>query len=223
MKKLFFALLFFSTTSILADQPCMLNSHQSQGTSSIAGDYLVYSQPYGPGTYGVMIGEDGWVCDDFVLEDNYYIDEIYVWTMWPYEQTATMNLVISEDDIGDSNPNTNIDVWSETVPCTNTFTGDSNWGFDIYETHCIISADAYPELDPGVHYYFEVQAGLGINCAMLFIDNLVGDYCWFDFEAGTYTRSDTLYGAGMDMFFDFWGEPVNALEPETWGSIKTLF
>ena len=224
MKKLLFALLLLSTASIFADQPCMLISHQSQVTIPAAGDYLVYSQPFGYGSYGVMIGANGWVCDDFVLGDNYYIDEIYIWTMWPSEQASMMNLVISEDDATDSDPNTNIDVWSETVPCTNDFTGFSQWGFDIYETHCIISEDEYPELTAGVHYYFEVQTDLGIDFAMLFVDNYIGDYCWFDYEgSGVYIRSDIMYGAGMDMFFDFWGEPVSTLESETWGSIKTFF
>ena len=184
-------------------------------------------QPYDIGLagFGVMIyGDVGWACDDFVLDDNYYIDEIYVWMMWPFGQASVMNFVISEDDMGDWDPNTNTDVWAESVPCTNTWTGDTGWGYDIYETHCIISADVYPELTAGVHYYFEVQADIGVNYAMLFSNNLVGDYCWFDINgSGSYTRSDILFGAGMDMFFDFWGEPVSALESETWGSIKTLF
>ncbi len=228
MKKLLFTLLFLSTVSILADQPAVLSPRHLQGTGPISVDYLVYSQPYDLSFagYGVMIyGEHGgWACDDFVLDNDYYIDEIYVYMMWTTEQASMMNLVISEDNIGDWDPNTNIDVWSETVPCTNTFTGDNQWGFDIYEIHCIISADAYPELTAGVHYYFEVQADIGVNYAMLFSGNFVGDYCWFDYNgSGSYTRSDIVFGTDMDMFFDFWGEPVNALESGTWGSIKTLF
>ncbi len=36
-------------------------------------------------------------------------------------------------------------------------------------------------------------------------------------------RSDIAYGEDSDMFFDLIGEPMSALESETWGSIKTLF
>jgi hypothetical protein len=130
-----------------------------------------------------------------------------------------MNLVISLDDTGDSDPNTNIDVWVESVPCTNTFTGDSNWGFDIYQTYCTISADAYPELDAGEHYYFEVQADTDDNCFVCFTFHSIGDICWYDDGSGVWI----YFFWDADLFFDFYGEPVNALEPETWGSIKTLF
>ena len=223
MKRFLFALLLLSITSILADQPLVLSPRHTQGTGPIAIDGLVYSQTYsyellvnGMSNYG---GGDRWFCDDFELDDNYYVTSIDVWMLWTGEQASVMNLVISEDDTGDSDPNTNIDVWVESVPCTNTFTGDSQWGYDIYQTHCIINADAYPELDTGVHYYFETQADVADNCFILFSPHYVADNCWYDDGLGVWI----YFFWDADMFFDFYGEPVSALEPETWGSIKTLF
>ena len=143
--------------------------------------------------------------------------------IWTGEQASMMHLAISEDDTYDSDPNTNTDVWAESIPCNNTFTGDSRWGYDIYETHCVINADVYPELDSGKHYYFEVQAAVNDCSYILFSYNYVGDYCWYDDGSGIWVRSDLWAGAGADLFFDFYGEPVVALESETWGSIKTLF
>ena len=184
MKKFFFALLLLSTASIQADQPLVLSPRHTQGTGPIEIDGLVYSQTYswellfnGVSNYS---GDDRWFCDDFELDDNYYVTEMCVWMMWPGEMSSMMNFVISVDDTGDSDPNTNTDLWVESVPCTNTFTGDNNWGYDIYETYCTISADAYPELDAGVHYYFETQADCVDNCFILFSCHFVADNPWFD-------------------------------------------
>ncbi len=233
MKKLFSFMLFMSVSFVLADPSITLDPsitpdrHQVQGTGPIAIDGLVYSQTY---DYSVLVtavtnygGGNRWICDDFELDNNYYVTEMYVWMIWTGEMGSMMNFVISEDYTGDSDPNTNTDVWVESVPCTNTFTGDSQWGYDIYQTHCIINADAYPELDAGVHYYFETQADVNDNCFILASLHYIADYIWYNDGSGVWVRSDIIFGTPLDMFFDFYGEPVSALEPETWGSIKTLF
>ncbi|MCD4847180.1 MAG: hypothetical protein K8R76_03200 [Candidatus Aegiribacteria sp.] len=226
MKKFLFTMLFLSIASILADQPLVLSPRHVQGTGPIEIDGLVYSQTYSFAELynGVPIysAGDRWLCDDFELDDNYYVTEMCVWMIWTGEQASMMNFVISEDITGDSDPNTNIDVWAESVPCINTFTGDSNWGYNIYETYCTINVDVYPELDAGVHYYFETQADVNDNCFILFGIHHIADYCWKDDGSGVWLRSDYWFDI-CDMFFDFYGEPVSALEPETWGSIKTLF
>ena len=227
MKKLVFALLLLSTASIMADQHIVLSSRHVQGTDPIEIDGLVYSQTYCYANLftGISIysGGNRWLCDDFELDDNYYVTEICVWMMWTGEMGSMMNFVISEDDTGDSDPNTNTDIWVESVPCTNTFTGDTGWGYDIYETYCTINADVYPELDAGVHYYFETQADVNDNCFILVYINSIGDYCWYDDGSGVWVESEYMFGEPLDLVFDFYGEPVNALKPETWGSIKTLF
>ena len=226
MKRFLFALLFLLIASTLADQPLVLSPRHTQGTGPIEIDGLVYSQTY---DYSILVtgisiygGGNRWLCDDFELDNNYYVTEMCVWMIWTGDQASMMNFVISEDDTGDSDPNTNTDVWAESVPCTNTFTGDSQWGYDIYETYCTINADAYPELDADVHYYFEAQADIVDNCFILVSWNNIGNYCWYDDGSGVWVESVIMFGFPSDMFFDFYGEYL-ALESETWGSIKALF
>ncbi len=227
MKKLLFALLLLSIASVLADQPLSLSPCHTQGTGPVEIDGLVYSQTYSFETllngYSIYSSGNRWLCDDFELDDNYYVTGIRVWMIWTGEQGSMMNFVISEDDACDYNPNTNTDVWVESVPCTNIWTGDTRWGYDIYDTYCTISADAYPELDTGVHYHFETQADVRDNCFILVRKYCFGDWCWMDDGSGVFVRIEYF---GLDrpgMFFDFYGEPVSFLESETWGSIKTLF
>ena len=227
MKKLFFALLFFSTTSIMADQPIVLSPRHVQGTGTIGIDGLVYSQSYGSATISnapeISSGSGHWLCDDFVLDGDYYVTDIYVSMIYMGAQASIFNLVISEDDTNDSNPNTNTDVWAESVQCTNTFTGQTMWGYDIFETHCTIDPGLYPELAEDLHYYFEIQAEVVDGSCVLCSLSYIGDYCWYDDGSGVWVRSDIYFGMDCDMFFAFYGEPVNAFVPETWGSIKTLF
>ena len=230
MKKLLFALLFVSTAFIMADQPVALSPRHNHGTGpieTVMTDGVVFSQPYrwellynGLSNYS---GGNRWICDDFELIDNYYVTGIRVWMIWTGEQATQMNLIISEDYLLDWNPNTNKRIWEECVPCTNLLTGDSNWGYDIYETYCTISADVYPELDADVHYYFETQAETCDNCFILVSVCFIDDCCWYDDGSGEWVRCDNCFCPEPDLFFDFYGEPLSSLQPETWGSIKTLF
>ena len=227
MKVFLSVILIISLPSALADQPAELGSRHIQGTGPIGIDNLVYSQTYSYENllngYSIYGAGDRWACDDFEVIGLAWVYEIYVWMIWTGGQGQDMNLVISKDDTGDSDPNTNTDYWVETVPCTNTFTGDSNWGFDIYETCIDIYGYSYDfELIPGTHYYFETQADVTDNCFILVSHNYNGDYCWYNDGSGVWVRSDVLFGEDSDMFFDFDGWSA-ALESETWASIKSLF
>ncbi len=219
------SLLLIVAAALYADQPHTLRSHHIQRTDPVVIGDIVYSQAFGSYISGIGInsGSNQWLCDDFVLDGDYYLTDIHTWMIWTGATASTMNLVISEDDLNDSNPNTNTDVWAESVPCINTFTGDTAWGYDLYETHCIIDADLYPELYEGIHYYFEIQAEVVYGCFILVSDNYTGDSCWYDNGGGIWIEGMVYFGSPTDMFFAFYGEPLNALESETWGSIKTLF
>lgn len=216
------SMLLIIIASLYADQPHMLRSYHIQGTDPVVIGDMIYSQA-GPIVSGIGInsGSNQWLCDDFVLDGCYYLTDIYTWMIWTSMAASTMNLVISEDDLSDSDPNTNTDVWVESVPCINTYTGETFWGYDLYETHCIIDADLYPELDSGIHYYFEMQAEVVDGCFTLVSDNYIGDSCWYDNGGGVWVED--YFGYPTDMVFVFYGDPVSALESETWGSIKTLF
>ena len=219
-------LLLIIITSLYADQPHILRSRHIQGIDPVVIGDMVYSQAFGSYINGIGInsGSNQWLCDDFVLDGCYYLTDIYTWMIWTSMSASTMNLVISEDDLSDSDPNTNTDVWVESVPCINTYTGYSVWGgYDLYETRCIIDADLYPELDEGIHYYFEMQAEVTDGCFTFVSDNYIGDSCWYDNGGGVWVEGMVYFEVPTDMFFVFYGEPLGALESETWGSIKTLF
>lgn len=225
MKVFLFVILSISLSSALADQPYELGSRHIPGTGPSETWHTIFLQDYSYENllngYSIYSIGDRWACDDFQITGSAYVWSIDIWMIWTGGQGSTMHFVISEDDTGDSDPNTNTDSWVESVTCTNTFTGDSNWGYDIYLTHC----DLYPVnplLDGGIHYYFETQADVVDNCFILVSHNYNGDYCWYDDGSGIWVRSDDMFGQDSDMFFYFDGQFLD-FESETWGNIKTLF
>ena len=224
MKLFVFALVIVAASAFALDAD--LGNQHSEGNGMVSIDGLVYSQTYdyaelinGYSNYGAG---DRWVCDDFELAGpSYVVEHAVVWMIWTGGMGSTMNFVFSEDN-GDSDPNTATDVWAEAVPCTNEFTGDSNWGFDIYETTCDINeTDTWPEFEIGTHYWFETQADVVDNCFILVGTWGVLSYTWYNDGSGVWVRSDIMFGTGTDMFFDLHG--YGALEPGTWADIKTLF
>ncbi|MCK4505181.1 MAG: hypothetical protein KAW14_06165 [Candidatus Aegiribacteria sp.] len=225
MKLFIFALVIVAASVFAVDAD--LGNRHAEGNGMVSIDGLVYSQTYdyaelinGYSNYGAG---DRWVCDDFELSGpEYYFDYIYVWMIWTGGMGSTMNFVFSEDN-GDSDPNTSTDVWGEAVPCTNEFTGDTNWGYDIYKTTCNINeTDTWPELEIGTHYWFETQADVTDNCFILVGTWGVLSYTWYNDGSGVWVRSDIMFGEGTDMFFDFYYS-WNVLESSTWADIKTLF
>ena len=232
MKQILFCIFILALSSALADQPAQLGSRHIPRSGPIEIDGLVYSQPFELDSilngFSNYSAGNRWVCDDFTLEGDYDIREIYVWMMFwlmfDWEYPSYMNFIISSDDTGDSDPNTNTVVWAETVNIVSIslVPGQSQNG-PVMEVYCVLNTDTYPELEAGVHYYFETQAVTPDNCWILVSHNYIGDYCWYDNGSGVYVRSDFVFATDSDMFFDFYGESTSALEPETWGSIKTLF
>ena len=223
MKLFVFALVIVAACSFAVDAELGLIHSEGTGMTSIDG--LIYSQTYdfanlinGYSNYGAG---DRWVCDDFILTGYTWVEAIVVWMIWTGGQGSTMNFVFSEDN-GDSDPNTSTDVWGEAVPCTNEFTGDTNWGYDIYKTTCNINeTDTWPELEIGTHYWFETQADVTDNCFILVGNWSVLSYVWYNDGSGVWVRSDVIFEQNADLFFDFYYSW--ALEPGTWADIKTLF
>ena len=224
MKLFVFALVIVAASAFSADMD--LGNRHAEGNGPVSIDGLVYSQTYtfaelvnGYSNYGAG---DRWVCDDFVLSGpDSYFDYIYIWMIWTGGMGSTMNIVFSEDS-GDSDPNTATDVWAEGVPCTNEFTGDTSWGFDIYETTCHINeTDVWPELEIGVHYWMETQADVTDNCFMLVGNWYILSYTWYNDGSGVWVRSDVIFEENTDAFFDLYYS--YALESSTWADIKTFF
>ena len=222
MKLFVFVLVIVAASAFAVDDE--LGERHTEGNGATSIDGLVYSQTYdfanllnGFSNYGAG---DRWVADDFELagpED--YFDYIYVWMIWTGGMGSTMNIVFSEDT-GDSDPNTSTDVWSEAVPCTNYFTGDTSWGFDIYKTTCDINPGL--GLSIGTHYWFETQADVTDNCFILVTNPGILSYVWYNDGSGVWVRCDLPpLECPADMFFDFFYSWT--LESATWADIKTLF
>jgi hypothetical protein len=221
--KLFVFALVIVAASVFAVDADLGNQH-SEGNGMTSIDGLMYSQTYNYGELinGYNICGDRWACDDFILTGpEYVVEHIVVWMIWTGGMASTMNIVFSEDN-GDSDPNSATEVWAEPVPCTNEFTGDTGWGYDIYMTTCNINeTDIWPELEIGIHYWFEIQADASDNCFILVGTWSVLSYSWYNDGSGVWVRSDIMFGTGTDIFFDFYGN--DALESGTWADIKTLF
>jgi len=224
MKLFVFALVIVAASAFAADAE--LGPRHAEGTGMVSIDGLIYSQTYdyanlmnGYSNYGAG---DRWVADDFELAGpEYVVEHAIVWMIWTGGMGSTMNFVFSEDN-GDSDPNTATEIWAEPVPCTNEFTGDSNWGFDIYETTCdFIEAGTYPELVVGTHYWMETQADVTDNCFQLVGTWSVLSFVWYNDGSGVWVRSDVVFGEETDTFFDLIG--LGTLESRTWADIKTLF
>ena len=224
MKLLIFALLIVAASAFALDTD--LGNQHSEGNGMVSIDGLMYSQTYNYGElingYSIYSAGDRWACDDFILAGpEQYVDSVVVWMIWTGGMGSTMNIVFSEDS-GDSDPNTSSDVWAEPVPCTNDFTGDTNWGYNIYVTTCAINAaDTHPCFTIGTHYWFEIQADAVDNCFLLVGTWSVLSYSWYDDGSGVWVRSDEMFGIGTDIFFDLYG--YVSLESGTWADIKTLF
>ena len=90
-------------------------------------DYCVYSQSFSEGLmvngYSNYSSGDRWVCDDFILDLDVDITKIVIYEIYTGQIATHFNIAISEDDAGDSDPNTSTVIWQESVPCTNYFLG----------------------------------------------------------------------------------------------------
>ena len=226
--KLFILIPIIFIFSVLADQPTEFGSFRiTDGRPQIIDNRLcVYSQTYnycelvnGYSNYGAG---DRWVCDDFILTDDCAIDSIVVWEIYPGQKPSWMNIVVSEDT-GDSDPNTAVEMWRFSAPCINEWI-DYLYGYDFWKTTVIIdSGQPTPVLSAGTRYWLEVQADIADNCFLLVCTWANGSYTWWVDGTGVWVRSDIMFGEGTDAFFELYGYESGALEPSTWGSIKTHF
>ena len=227
--KLFIFITVICIFSALADPPDELGSFRitDGGHQRIDNRSCVYSRPYdysefvnGYSNYGAG---DRWVCDDFVLTADCTIDSIVVWHIFTVEKPAWMNIVFSEDT-GDSDPNTAVEVWSDSAPCINEWV-DYIFGYDFWKTTIFVNASGQPlpVLSAGTRYWLEVQADIVNNCFLLVGTWANGSYSWYNDGSGVWVRSDIQFGEETDAFFELYGYETSALESSTWGSIKTLF
>ena len=227
--KLFILIPIICMFSALADPPDEFGTFMMTdgGPQTIDNRFCVYSQTWDIGEfvncYSYYSGGDRWVCDDFILTADCTIDSIVVWMIYTGGVAAWMNIVFSED-IGDSDPNTAVEVWSASAPCLNVVFELWRGMLGHKSTIVVIASEKSPPvLSAGTHYWLEVQADVVDNCFLLVGTCANGSYTWYNDGSGIYVRSDIVFGEGTDAFFDLYGYESGALESSTWGSIKTLF
>lgn len=231
MKQILSAVLILCSFSLFAEQSFELGSRSPERTAPVIVDGLVWAQYYsyediqsGYSFFGEM---HRWVADDFKFVwgfPYYYVNKIWIWTIWTETPCNMINVVISKDN-GDFDPNTATVVWAEEMPCSHEFTGDTKWGYDIFETIC--TTVNWPLLFDYQHYWLELQSDPEYwgNCYVLVGRHNNLSNVWYNDGSGVWQRSDDVFGEDSDMFFLI-NDPTpghHELESGTWGLIKTLF
>ncbi len=221
--KLFTFLLLVIAASVFASGPSELGLCENTYTGTTAPESdaaLLFSQTY---SFGALL--NGYrhieMCDDFIIEGgDVYLEEIVIWMIYAGSQPTDYALRLAEDS-GDSDPNNATVIWEETVSCSHIDTGDDNWGYDIYETTCTISSDAYPLLTGGTRYWLMLVFK---GDEYWLVENpIFGNYAWTS-DGTTWYRTDdpSTFAAAADAFFDLYGTRT-ALNRNTWGNIKSTF
>ena len=204
-----------------------LGAVHTSGSSAYSGgtDAVVYGQPYAFADLanGIRhyLDPEGWGCDDFVLSSDAEIHGIQFYIVYAGVAPTSYDIVLAEDS-GDSNPNTYTSVWDANVPCTLIDTGDSNWGYSIYEVNCDIPS-SFPSLTAGPRYWFVVGFhDASVTDYVLVTETITGSMAWSGTTQTSYATTLVSFGVPYDFFFNLYDTPTS-LERHTWGSIKSFF
>ena len=223
MKLLVLCLTLFAAMAI-AEGPVELGALHPYETGTVNTDAIVFSQTY---SYAALLNglrhnvAGGGIADDFILSSAASIQNIRFWIVYTSGSAPTSyDLVISQDN-GDSDPNTATTVWNENVPCTVVDTGDTNWGFIIWEITCAIPMDAYPSLSAGPRYWLEIVFSNPSPTDYVLVEAPVFGQLCYTGGVPDWARCDT-WTDPCDVFFELYDTPV-ALDRSTWADIKTIF
>lgn len=207
-----------------ADGITHLGPLHSSGSGPVRLSGIAYSQTFAPENvfdcYSNYSGEDRWITDDFILDNDAEISEIVVWMIYLGSPGTQVNLVIAEDS-GDSSPASAVTIWSAAVPCINYATGYTLSGYDVYMTSCTIPSDLNPELSADTHYWLEVQAVNDVNSLMLVQNHSLLQTVYWKNGSSDWESTYDAFGEFTDAFFDIYA--TDAFDRNSWGAIKTLF
>ena len=163
----------------------------------------------------------GGIADDFILSSDASIQNVQFWIVYTSGSAPTSYDLVFSEDTGDSDPNTATTVWSENVPCTVIDTGDTNWGYIIWEVNCAIPMDAYALLSAGPRYWLEIVFHNPDPADYVLVEAPVyGELCFTGGGPEVWARCDT-WTDPCDMYFVLDG--VVSLDRSTWADIKTIF
>ena len=160
----------------------------------------------------------GYICDDFILDNDATVRSIHLWMSYPDDLPMTYDMLFIHDS-GDVNPNNGAVVWSGTVVLTHIDTGD-DWYGTVWETIGEISPTEYPDLMAGERYW--VVLTFQGNEFWLVRAPIFGSNPWGGQTITTLQDVSAYFSEDSDTFFEIWDSPVSC-QRETWGSIKSTF
>jgi len=164
-------------------------------------------------TSGFSIYPPHKVADDFEVDADWTLDINRVWLL-TNDGSADMLVEILGD--GGSGPDEGDVLFSETIDeadHTWTFTGDTIYGYPVYEVDLPISGLV---IGPETRYWLSLQSeddGYYRRWAVLYHEPEYWDMCYAYYEGGWYS-SLYLYGYDADCFFELHGTPVEYIDPE---------
>jgi len=186
-----------------------------------ATDWLVDTNAYDQAhqySTAFAIFTDYWVADDFTpLGSDQDVSILTFWTL----STGTMPTSVDAYFWADAPPGPGTELWNGTssgTDLTHTDIGVTFAGYTIYMT--VANLPGYFLALSGTTYWTTIQRTDGTNFYCILDDEVRDTECYRDIGSGWVPGSTTGYDP-TDMFRII--SNSNALERETWGSLKTLF
>lgn len=217
----------FAVMAIAEDYSTLGALHSAGETPHGGSDGIVFDQTYVYGniTNGIRLtGDNSYWADDFVLSSDASIQNIRFWIVYNGSPAPSFYDMAITQDSGDSDPSTATAVWNEdAMTITVVDTGDDQWGLDIWEITCSVTAP-YPSLTSGQRYWLEChQHPQSTTSDYILMQNAVfGSAFYLSTDAASWTRIDGYGQPLSDVFFELYDTPV-ALSRATWGNIKAVF
>ncbi len=164
------------------------------------------------------------MADDFIPAEDYDLRLIYLWAIYSDGNTETLDFEL-RTDTGGSGPDTGL-LWQVSVEdLEHEDTGYTNWGYVLWYTTAVLSEEQYFRVIRDVTLWLVVQShGMGTDywlCSDLCMGN---NMSYFSQDDGiSWISSYDQWGVAYDQFMILDGEPIGALDSETWGAIKAIF
>jgi hypothetical protein len=187
-------------------------------TPSDGRDVIYDDQAYGQGTteggfsiYGAMNWEPA---DDFETTDGWVLEIVRFWLFWTGNQDIRVD--IFSDSGGQPGSDPPGDLFNEEVlegDITWTYTGDSMFGYPIYEVDIPITGFY---ITAGTRYWLGLQSTSGDNSFWLHMyhDPDWWEECYWYYEEIWYSSGDWIHGDEVDCEFELYGTPGDDVDPD---------
>lgn len=224
MKLLTLCLTVFAASAFSIDFDSMDNRFSSGSGYSHNTDDVIFAQTYSLAALTNAVRQDA-ICDDFILDDFSSINKVRFWIIHTGATLPIEYELSIAQDTGDSNPNNAAIIWTETVPCVVTDTGDVAFSINapVYQIDCTYAIQQ--EFTPVIRYWIMIKLQDDDVFDYVLIQNpIFGNYAWTYDGTAWYRIDDPIHSLNKerDTFFEIEGYGT-ALQNETWGSIKSMF